>query len=416
MLRRSSRRVIASLRVACVAAMVALAAACTEEPPPSVARDSAGVRVVENGRPVRAEPVIRVGEPELDLGGADTPPASSFRGVVAAFLLPSGALVVAHDGSVLQWFEDGEPVATAGGTGDGPGEFRMIAGAGPAGDSVWVYDYSHRRITFLDGDGGLAGTDALPDGGGRPLPVGRLAGNVFVLAPWVDPEGEATAPGLRRDTVPYFRYRPGGPGLEEVGRFPGREFVVGEEDGRATMATPVLARRASHHALGHRWVYGDQERRAVMILDGEGGVQTVIRWTGPGLAVTDEDRAREVEARMAPHGRDDPGLRRFLLDLEGPATRPAYRSLLLEPSGALWVEDTGSATGEVRWQLFRARGRWLGPIDVPDRFTPTQVMEGRVVGIWRDALDVEHVQIRTLGRDGARPYLGGNDRQPGESP
>jgi hypothetical protein len=399
-----------------VGLLAALAVGCGGEPPSFVARDSAGVRVVENGRPARDEPVIRVGEPELDLGGADAPPETAFRGVVSAFLMPSGALVVAHDGSTVQWFEGGAPRATAGGTGDGPGEFQMIAAAGSAGDSVWVYDYSHRRITFFDPDGGLGRMHTLPDGGGRPLPVGRLDGGRLVVAPWVDPDASRTAPGLRRDTVPYFVYRPGRPALEEVSRLPGREFVVGEEDGRATMATPLLARRASHHAAGSRWVYGDQERREVLVLGARGEVRTVIRWTGPGLDITEDDRAREVEARLDPHERDDPGLRRFLLELEGPATRPAYRSLLLEQAGGLWVEDTGTGAGQSRWQLFSAEGRWLGPIDLPPRFIPTQVLDDRVVGIWRDDLDVEHVQIRPLRREPVEAYLGGNDPQPGETP
>ncbi len=67
------------------------------------------------------------------------------RGNVAVFL-PQDAKVRIYDST-------GRRLATAGGRGQGPGEFVAMAVGGWVGDSVWVYDGAERRVTYLGPDG-----------------------------------------------------------------------------------------------------------------------------------------------------------------------------------------------------------------------------------------------------------------------
>jgi hypothetical protein len=42
--------------------------------------------------------------------------------------------------------------------------------------------------------------------------------------------------------------------------------------------------------------------------------------------------------------------------------------------------------------LFDVDGRWQGSLSLPPRFRLTDVEEDRILGVWRDELDVERVR------------------------
>lgn len=398
--RPSSAAALAGLLLAPV-----LAGCATEPAPATTARDSAGVRVVESRRPAwsdgegwRVDP-----EPLMDIGGEGSP-GPRLHGVISAARLPDGGLVVA-DGTDRLLFLDasGRPGREAGGAGDGPGEYRMIAAAGAAGDTIWSYDYSLRRITRHGTRGEPLGVVPLRTERTALLPVGRLPDGSFVLAPSYSEEGAARAvwAGLRRDTVVYLRFGADGEESGKYGRFPAREYVMGEEGGRRTMAAPLFARSASHALLGDRLVHGDTERYELRVVRPDGTLELLIRRIDPEANVTvgEADRAAELERRLGAHGREDPGLRRFLAELPAPGTRPAHGPILVDAEGFLWVASYEPGVVEPeRWSVFEAAGRWLGDVAFPPRFRPLQIRGSEVIGVRRDALDVEHLQVLALSR------------------
>lgn len=381
-------------------ALVGLAA-CDRAPAAGPAvRDSAGIRVVENATPAWSDGTgWRLGTAAADLGGEDADEDASFSGVALATMV-GDRLVVAEEGGLVRFFDAGGVlVRTVGGVGNGPGEFRLIAGGGVHADTIWLYDYFHRRLTYFAPSGDLAGVQRL--GGEDPnlLPVGRVEGALLLarsnLAASVDQLG------LRRDTVPYLAFDPDGGGRRLIAELPAREYVVDQEDGRPTMATPPFARTARHAARDSIWVHGDQERRELRVLTADGAVRTMIRWTGAPLEITDQALEAEIEDRVARHGAAQrPGLRRFLRDLPRPHTRPAHGRIALGPDGHVWVETPpGPEPPEPPgWHVFDPDGRWLGTVAAPGRFRITQILSDRVVGVWLDDLDVEHVQLRPILR------------------
>ena len=57
--------------------------------------------------------------------------------------------------------------------------------------------------------------------------------------------------------------------------------------------------------------------------------------------------------------------------------------------------------GSPDWDVFDAEGRFLGTIEMPERFQPIRFQDDRIYGIWRDELDVQRVWVLALDRGGS---------------
>jgi hypothetical protein len=93
---------------------------------------------------------------------------------------------------------------------------------------------------------------------------------------------------------------------------------------------------------------------------------------------------------------------------------PAFAQFLTGPNGSLWVQhmvipsqlsdeeledfNPQSGLGSPRWDVFDARGRFLGSLEMPDKYQPVRFVGDRIYGIWRDDLDVQYVlQLQITG-------------------
>ena len=80
-----------------------------------------------------------------------------------------------------------------------------------------------------------------------------------------------------------------------------------------------------------------------------------------------------------------------------PERLPHYQGIIVDERGRIWVHDYPAASGEpTRFTVFDADGRLAGRAEFPREFTPIEMREERALGIWRDALDVEHVRMYIL--------------------
>ena len=78
-----------------------------------------------------------------------------------------------------------------------------------------------------------------------------------------------------------------------------------------------------------------------------------------------------------------------------PATMPAYAAVIVSSTGSLWVRryaDRERATFDV----IDSSGTWQGAVQVPDKFTPLQILPEFAVGTWKAADDVLHVRVYRL--------------------
>ena len=96
---------------------------------------------------------------------------------------------------------------------------------------------------------------------------------------------------------------------------------------------------------------------------------------------------------------------------------PAYAQFLGGPNGSLWVQhlvvpselsddelrdfNPQSGLGAPDWDVFDRQGRFLGTLEMPDRFQPLRFLGDRIYGIWRDEMDVQYVvKLRITGLPG----------------
>lgn len=398
----SSRGSLTGPLLAAVCAAGALA--CDEREPPDEAmvRDSAGVQIIEYGPRVwEVSAGWTVGtEPMLELGAADSAPEYEFAGIEGAIRLPDGRIVVADGGSreIRIYGADGGFVATTGGRGEAPGEFRLIdnIGFGP-GDSIWVYDFGLRRFTVLTDSGRVVRTMALGPELSNVGGVGRLADGSFVVREYWSSRGDAAeiGGGLSRELGAVARYSPDGARLDTIGLFPGREVFIGSEEGRAVMAAPLFARSLSVAVSDDRIVIGDPVTFEFGLYTPGGELLRLVRIRDVDLRVRPEDVEAEIEARLAAEPSDRrPLMRAHLEAMDVPGTHPAYGRLLADREGHVWLADYTSSTAEPReWRVFDHEGQLVGRVTLPGRFRALDIGAEWIVGVWRDEQDVETIRV-----------------------
>ncbi len=78
-------------------------------------------------------------------------------------------------------------------------------------------------------------------------------------------------------------------------------------------------------------------------------------------------------------------------------TYAAVSGLRVDDLGNVWVREfqrDSDAAG--RWIVFDPDGHRIAIARTPPRLWPFQIGEDFVLSVWRDALDVEHVELRAI--------------------
>lgn len=406
--RLPTHRLVASL------ALLLLFPACGDggegggaEAPGPVVRDSAGVTIVENpAPPPGAHPGWTVGaEPLLRVGSVAGPATHQLHRVQDVHRLADGRIAVADAGSSEVRFFDGEGthLATWGGPGDGPGEFRFPGSLvpWPGGDSLGVWDGRLRRLTVF-GPGGEPGrTLVLPEIGDIQAPnyTGLLADGSLVLI-GLDFRFQ-DADGLVRPPIRAAVVDPAGALLGDLGTRPGREAVIQASQQSVQIIGVPFARNAVVEAVGNRVVFAGTERWELHLHEPGGELERIVRVDRAPRAVTDADRTAAIEHQVAAAPEQArPALRSSLADGPSPETMPAFTRVLDDPAGNLWVEEYRPRyeEGPVTWTVLDPEGRLLGRLETPEGLTVFQVGDDFLLGVATDELGVEQVQLWPLER------------------
>ena len=114
-------------------------------------QQDASVVIVENSGPVWEQPWVIEESPLFRIGDLSGQPEYELYRVSGAVRLSDGRLVIGNSGtSELRWYsETGEFIRSAGGAGEGPGEFSLLSVIIPiGGDSIAVGDPRLRRLSI----------------------------------------------------------------------------------------------------------------------------------------------------------------------------------------------------------------------------------------------------------------------------
>lgn len=383
----------------------------------AVTRDSAGIAIVENSGAVwTAGQEWKVDSVILDIGGD----VDSVSGPVR---LGDGRLAIANAGTheVRVYDASGAQVHASGRAGDGPGEYRMLAGIwrGP-GDSLLVSDFMARRVSVLDRDAKFArsfslggNTGGLMPVGGRiefAIPQGWFADGSVVGVTMNFTLNQATQ-GPYRDTVSALRYGPDGAVRDTIARFPGAEMEqmsmsMGGQSFSAPMAVP-LGRQTVTAAQGDRFYLAQNDAWEIEVRDLEGRLERLIRvraatrpLTPEHIAAHRKSQLEQVEAIPAMRSMPPAFKAQLTARIEQakyPATLPFVSSLLVDSEGHLWAQEVplpGNDTAT--YAVFDETGRLLGRVTMPEDFRVGSVGADAVYGVWKDADDVEHVRAYRL--------------------
>jgi hypothetical protein len=116
--------------------------------------------------------------------------------------------------------------------------------------------------------------------------------------------------------------------------------------------------------------------------DWEGALRRIVRLPLPPGTVSDSTRA----ATERPIADVQPVMRRFVMDRRGHMWIAPYREDPAVPADSLY--------------LVNAEGAFLGSVALPAGLRPVDIGEDWVLGLWRDAYDVDYVRLHRLRRGG----------------
>lgn len=397
--------------------------ACEGAPPQpaaSIATDSAGVRLVTSSRAAWTEedvPGWTVSDaPLLSIGTREGEAEQQLFQVRDVARGPDGALAVVNGGSseVRLYGADGGLRTILARQGDGPGEVQapwQVDWLG--GDTLRIWDTREWRLQHRLRDGTLLSDERVDRTSlTATLPPGLLVGTVQVLPdgsllastnPWTPPDaprGESFRP-----TVAHFLGHPTLRGQWNTVSFvPGAEQMLVEASGPISavpLFPPHSPGQVASIALGPEGVVclGEQVERSISCF--QDGTETRVRWDGEPVPVTPDEVSAWRDGRAAALERMiGPGIRAVLDDVPIPANRPPYDRLLVDVLGYLWVHHPRSLIPSQepdRYTILDPDGVWLGEVSTP----PMQLLEvgeNYLVGVSRDELGVETVQVYALQR------------------
>lgn len=341
------------MKVAIALALAGLLAADSTAQAPRI-RDSAGVRIIENGPRLSAPTAFQLGDKaSFDVGGLQNDPRDELsprNSYMGARRLSNGNVVVLDLVRVVFYDAAGKRIKAFGRQGRGPGEFVAAAGiCETRGDTVHITQES-LGITKLTTAGEFISTAAPPEGYLRREPCFE-DGTYFAM----------TRTGRSRDGASRYRFLRAGP-----------KGVINTITEETQPPNDALVQTSEQYvAHGNRLYLATTDRFEIRAFDPAGKLKEVIRTSDPLVPMTADDKAR-MPLTVAG------GRRGVRLNLEAEKKRavaaskikywPTLGRMLVDADNRIWVQDwmpREDPTWPQGWTAFDSSGRLLGRLMIP---------------------------------------------------
>lgn len=402
----------------CESLLISVAACESREPAqtPIAVHDSAGIRIVETPAQVwkKGEEWRLSSKPTLEIGTVQGPTDTRLFNVRGAARLPDGRIVVAT-GSMIRWFDaEGRFLQSAGGVekGKGPGELSQPGAlrVSPEGD-VLIYDDDNRRITRFGPAGEYAGdTNVSFPSGVAPRVFGLMPDGSIIYRLWrppkhLPPQGTVvrTFSTVIVDREPEHL----GQGETRIGPVPAEDVITIMLAGRPSVGWPLLG-RSIVVAVGSGALYvGDDSRWEIRRYAFNGQLRAISRRIGHWVKYSREYGAALLERAI--EATTDDRTRSYYeavwKALPPPEHLPAFVKFTVGSGGDVWIEPRrlGRLLGPRSMLVFGSDGAWLGEVALPDRFSPSDIGDDYVLGVYLDDLEVEHVRLYRLQKPASSP-------------
>lgn len=324
-----------------------------------------------------------------------------FERVDDIVVLPDGRLVVL-DGrlpAVRMYSASGRWLRDLGRPGEGPGEYREPMAIAAVTGGIGILDRGG-RIETVNLDGRPVRSARVPlidirDEKFTLLPARPLADGTVLMRAQERVFGEVQ--GEYRQQAGLFRASSGRI-IDSIGWFvddSGRTDRTGVPVPRPYLPTTgMLFATASN-----RIAVMTADRPTVAVFDLQG--RRVAQWNAPArpaaVLPADMDRLRNLTLRGF-SGNELRVVREWETGRPVLGRGPVAAGLLLSAAraGEVWIERWGRPNGRAHWQVFRESGALIGEVQMPRGFELMAIGADYVVGIVRDADDVETVVRHAL--------------------
>lgn len=314
--------------------------------------------------------------------------------VLDVLALEGSGIVVVTSQEVFFLSGDLTPSARISARGEGPREFGRVAAAAADGTGVWVLDAHNHRLARVSEEGVDSTRDLPPL---RVLPRLSLRSSGFMI--------EAIPPGQLSSAPAGELWRPRTQLLEVredaeptvVTELRGEEVASLEREGQVIAAIPLLPHTSDWSTLADG---------SLIILESSAPGFTVYPVDGADVqrvVVQGDwrDEARLLEEREARLSvARTPSARRMIEELPEQLNLPVYDRLEVGTDTSVWLRRARgrisslvvAARGD-EWHVFSPDGVFLSEIRLPPRFQLLLVARDRLIGVWRNERDVEHLSL-----------------------
>jgi len=358
------------------------------------------------GLPVWTFPV----EPQTRIGVLSGPWHTVFGKIESASFLSSGDFVVA-DGLNLEiraFSQDGGHLWTAGGAGQGPGEFESLTFVGTiVGDSVVAF--GERGVgNVFDSEGQFVRRIALENVGGE-FGVARVVGTTRE-GNWISWVSAADVPFVQGETeyrgsmIIVIYDRDGKIVRRLEGQFPISDWVRRRNEAGAInwrTVLPPFARRTQISAGSAGFVVNIQDSFDLRVYTSSGTPFLRIQVASNPVPVDERVRDRYVSLPLAAF--PDPTLReeirRQRLEDPLPKTLPAVGRVIVDSQDRIWVEPfTFPGDPVPHWWVFSPDGEPIAHASIPRAtlLSIHRIEDGRMLGSFVSPLGVPQVEYHVL--------------------
>ena len=403
------------------AVFLAAAVLCTacespeqETPGAASVTDSAGIRIVTTSNPRGSDATCTLGdEPVFRLGEEGDDENLWFSQVGGIGRLSDGSIALVDEASseVRLFSEDGRHLWTAGGFGEGPGEFDQAWYLWVLpGDTLWVGNIRpwHYKLFTREGEFVRAVERVTPYG--NPTRGGGVLDNgVSINGSWrsSSPRNFTTP-----DTLVLEAHDRDAEFVRTVARLAHRVYGTTRRSEALqpnTVFSMLFSARAMAHATANTIAVGDGRDTEVRLLDGELRLRRIVRWSESGREVTSADvKAYRDDYLESRGGRDSEEWRdddELQIDPDRPTVDvfPAFTSIMVGRDDRLWVLPYQKPGKDPRaWMAFGPDGTFHCHLarTKPD-FTVREFGAGYALGVEEGDLGVQSVVMyRLSGGDG----------------
>lgn len=336
--------------------------------------------------------------------------------VAGALRLSNGWVVIADGGSsqIRFYDEHGELFQVFGRHGEGPGEFIELSSLHRyVGDSLSVFDRKLQRLSIIHRDGSLGRTIDLAVHGASGIgSVEPFASGRFLAVPaWSAGVVQSAGRGLHREPLPYLILSRRGEVVDTLGQIPTTEMYYAPTSGGLTAMLPPFGRVTDAAVSGRHAFIGTSESFEIVRFTDTGSADLQFRLHGVTRALPEDEYKRAVRERINNFDGPASRIRRLLERLPRPNERPAYDEIHADCHDKVWVRSYQRTApqydGAVEWYVFGSGGQFLRKAQLPARFRPTDICQGRALGVKGDTFGTARVALLEL--ESKVPTKIGND-------